>query len=224
MHFYAGRYKIADSLFRRVLEMHRQLYGGRHPLVADDLINLGAVQQDLGYYAEAERLNRQALELNRSYYGEEPSSDGAQPDHPRPGARFAEIYRAVYHNRHYLIGIALSNLAGVYVERKQYVRAEQLYRDALQVFAETLPPGHLNTAIAQIKLGRALVRERRYSEAEGHILAGYGILTKQTNPSVSYLQSARKELVTVYDALHRPEQAKKFQSELTAADTTLRRR
>jgi len=29
-HFYAGHYKIADAMFRRVLDMHRQLYGNRH--------------------------------------------------------------------------------------------------------------------------------------------------------------------------------------------------
>ena len=34
-----------------------------------------------------------------------------------------DIYRAVYNNHHYLIGIALSNLAGVYVGRKDYARA-----------------------------------------------------------------------------------------------------
>jgi hypothetical protein len=37
------------------------LHADRHPLVGGALINPGAVEQDLGYYAEAEELERQAL-------------------------------------------------------------------------------------------------------------------------------------------------------------------
>src|SRR6185312_5174315 len=42
-HFYAGHYAISDSLNQRALLMDRSLYGPRHPNVADDLINLGAI-------------------------------------------------------------------------------------------------------------------------------------------------------------------------------------
>src|ERR1035438_8756932 len=101
-----------------------------------------------------------------------------------------DIYRAVYNNRHYLIGIALSNLAGVYVGRKEYTRAEQFYRDAIQMFAATLPADHMNMGIAQIKLGRALARQSRFGEAEGPLLSGYAILSRQANPSSIHLQNA----------------------------------
>ena len=43
-HFYAGHYGTSEALNERVLGMNRQLYGDRHPLVADTLINLGAIQ------------------------------------------------------------------------------------------------------------------------------------------------------------------------------------
>jgi tetratricopeptide (TPR) repeat protein/predicted Ser/Thr protein kinase len=274
VHFYAGRYTVADSLFRRVLQMHRQLHGDRHPLVADAMINIGAVQQDLGYYSEAEKFERQALEINQAYYGGDhpqmahnltvlartlihqnrfdeavdalekalPIEERAygpvsrqvasalnelgnvamareQYDDAEPRfRRMVDIYRAVYNNHHYLIGIALSNWAGVYMGRKQYARAEQLYQEAIQVFAETLPADHLNMGIAQIKLGRALVREKRFGDAEGHLTSGYAILAKQANPSVGYLQKAREDLVSVYDALKQPEKAKRFQTELAAAN------
>jgi len=125
--------------------------------------------------------------------------------------RMVDIYRAVYNNHHYLIAIALSNLAGVYVGRKEYPRAEQFYRDAIQVFADTLPAGHLNMGIARIKLGRALVRELRFQEAESELLSGYAILSKQANPSSVHLRNARQDLVSVYGALRQPGQAQKFQ-------------
>ena len=40
-HFYAGHYPVSDSLIHRALEMHRTLFGDGHPLVADNLIDLG---------------------------------------------------------------------------------------------------------------------------------------------------------------------------------------
>ena len=37
---------------------------------------------------------------------------------------------------------------------------------------------------------------------------------KQTSPTVKWLQAARQDLVTEYDALNQPEKAKKFRAEL----------
>ena len=100
------------------------------------------------------------------------------------------------------------------MERKQYARAEQSFRDALKIYAETLAPDHLNVAIARIKLGRALIPQQRDADAEAETLAGYGILMKQTSPPATWLQNARKDLVEEYNALHQPEKAAKFQAEL----------
>ena len=68
-HFYTGHYDASESLNQRVLAMDRQLYGDRHPHIADDLINLGAIKYDLGHYPEAERYDRDALDITQSFYG-----------------------------------------------------------------------------------------------------------------------------------------------------------
>ena len=208
-HFYAGHLDISESLNQRALAMDRQLYGERHPNVAEDLINLGAIQTEWGHYAETERYYRQALDIIQSFYGKEhpetasvmtilgrslnaqgrfnEAADmlrealGIQervygPVHPRVASavgelgkvamqqgkldeaeadfrRQADIYRSVYNGKHYYIGSALANLGGVYMERKQYARAERSFRDALQIYSETLPPDHLNVAIATDQTG-----------------------------------------------------------------------
>src|SRR5438034_9898873 len=41
--------------------------------------------------------------------------------------RMADIYRWVYAGKHYYIGIAESNLAEVYVEKKNYKEGERLF-------------------------------------------------------------------------------------------------
>ena len=267
-HFYSGHYAASEALNQQVLAMDRQLYGDRHPHVADDLINLGAIQYDLGHYPEAERFDRQALDITQSFYGQNhPAtasaltilgrtlvSEGNREEaagllkealgieeriygqvHPRVAGtlnelgkisqqqgnldeaeadfqRMADIYRAVYAGKHYYIGIALSNLAGVYVERKDYVGAEKLFLDALQIYSQTLPADHLNVGIARVRLGRALLLDRRFQDAETESREGYEILTRQPSAPERWMQNARTDLVSEYEALHQPEKAAKFRS------------
>ncbi|HTB12276.1 MAG TPA: serine/threonine-protein kinase [Bryobacteraceae bacterium] len=136
--FYAGRYKDADALFRRVLQMHRQLHGDRHPLVADDLINIGAVQLDLGYYSEAEKLERQALEINQSYYGS---------DHPQ-----------MAHN--------LTVLGRTLINEKRFDEAVAVLEKALPIEEQAYGPVSRQVASALNELGNAAMKRLQYDEAE----------------------------------------------------------
>ena len=269
--FYAGHYDICDGLNHRALGMHRQIFGDRHPLVADDLINLGAVQFERAHYVEAEQFYRQALDINQAWYGKDHPETASTlsmlgralvfqkrydeavnlveqalaiqervygPVHPRVAnvlnelgtvalqrdrfdeaenrfRRMQEIYKTAYGERHYLYALASANLASVYLARKDFARAERMFREVVQLYTQALSADHLYTGIGQIKLGRALAGEKRYAEAEEHLQAGYKILLKQTSPSASWLQSARKELVTIYEALNQPEKAAQFREELT---------
>jgi serine/threonine-protein kinase len=129
--------------------------------------------------------------------------------------RMLGIYRTVYGDKHYLIGIATSNLAGAYYGRHQYARAEELYRDAVRRFSDAQGANHMNTGIARMKLGRALLHQRRFAEAQVETLAGYEIMVKQANPAVTFVQNARKDLVAEYDSLKQPDKAARFVAELT---------
>jgi serine/threonine-protein kinase len=128
--------------------------------------------------------------------------------------RAVDIYRAVYGDHHYLVAIALSNLAGISMDKKNYPRAEQLFRDVIRRYAETLPADNVNIAIAHIKLGRTLLRQNRYTDAEPETLAGYEILIRQSSPSTSFTRAARKDLAAEYEALNQPQKAARFRAEL----------
>ena len=270
----AGHYDISKSLYTRLLDMHRTLYGEHHPLVADDLGNMASIQQDLGYYSEAEQFDRQALDITEAYYGKDhpktateltmlgrsleyqnkydesekylqqalaiqekvygpvhPSiadtlnelgNDASMRDHLDEAQaqfqRVVDIYRSIYGDHHYLVAIALSNVGSIHTDKKDFAGAEVIFRDVVRRFTETLGPDNVNTGIAQIKLGRALLRQSKYDEAQAATLAGYDVLIKQSNPQTSFVRAARKDLVADYEALKEPEKAARFRAEMAAAD------
>jgi eukaryotic-like serine/threonine-protein kinase len=273
-HFYAGHYQKSEEINERALAMYKQIYGERHPRVAEILINLGAIQLDTGHYAAAEQYDRQALDIVQAWYGKDnpetatdltilarslvyqkryaEASDLLQQSlvikertfgkvHPSVAStlnelgsvalqqgrydaaeqyftRMADIYRTEYGEQHYLYATALSNLASVYTAQQQWTRAEKLYRQAIPIYVESQSPTHINTGIARIKLGRTLLRQHRYGDAEAETHAGYDILRTQMDPKVSWLVNARKDLVEEYEGLKQPEQAAKFRAEIAAND------
>ncbi len=269
----AGHYDVCNSLYPRILAMRRQIYGERHPLVADTLGSMAAVQSDLGYYTEAERLDRQSLDIVQAYYGsdhpktanrltnlaqaltyqhkfdegvsllnqalaiEEHIYGAAHPalaetlnelgnvasmqdqfdDAREKFQRAADIYRSVYGDHHYLVAIALSNVADTYLHKKDYPRAEELFRDVVRRFQETLPADNVNLGIAHLKLGRTLLRQNRYQDAEAETSAGYEILKKQSSPATSFMHAAQRDLTAEYEGLNQPEKAAQFRAELAEA-------
>jgi eukaryotic-like serine/threonine-protein kinase len=107
-------------------------------------------------------------------------------------------------------------LGSVYLAEHDWVRAEKIFRQVIPLYTETQSAKHVNTGIARTKLGRALLRQRRFTEAETETRAGYDILAPQMDPKVSWLTNARQDLVEEYDALNEPEQAAKFRAEIAA--------
>jgi len=130
----------------------------------------------------------------------------------------------VYGDKHYLVALAISNLAGVYMARADYATAERMYREAVGRFTEAQSPQHVNTGIARIKLGRALLRLKRYADAERESLGGYRILAAQMAPTVTWLKSAREDLVEIYIAIGRPDKAEPFRAEAARVAREAQRR
>ncbi|HTB20034.1 MAG TPA: serine/threonine-protein kinase [Bryobacteraceae bacterium] len=233
--FERGRYEEAERWYRQALEINERWYGHDHPETASTLSMLGRTLVFQKRYDEAVNLVEQALAIQERVYGATHPKvanvlnelgtvalqRGRFEDAAARFSRMVAIYKISYGERHYLYGLALSNLASVYLAQKDYSRAEQMFRQAIQCYAVTLSPTHQFRAIAEIKLGRALTGEKRYAEAESETLAGYNMLLKQTSPTVSWLQSARKDLVTIYDALKQPGKAAQFRTEL--ADTVAKK-
>jgi len=178
--FYTGNYAASDSLNQRVIKMHREIYGGRHPLVAGDLINLSAIQLNLGNYAQAEDFARQALDINRSWYGDV---------HPETAAgltfvgqalvrqdRYDEahevlskalsIQEQIYGKVHPRVATTLSELAAVFMKSGRLDEAEAGFRRAADIYRAAYGDRHYTVAIALSNLASVYLERKAYSRAE----------------------------------------------------------
>lgn len=229
-----GRFAEAEGYYRDGLEILRRFYGPDSFRTASAMTMLGRALLYQERAGEAIPLLEQALTIQERVHG---------PEHPRVASvlndlggaalqqhRFDEaearfrrmlaIYRRVFGDDHYLIGTATSNLASVFTARERHREAEPLYRQAVEIFSRTQSPTHLNTAIARIKLGRSLLRQGQVEQAERESRAGYELLAKQANPAVSWLRSAREDLIEIYRQMGRLEELKRLQQEQEASATS----
>lgn len=180
--FYLGHYDMSEAINHRVLEIERRLYGETHPLVADTIVNLGAIQFERGRYGEAERLQRQALEGIRSWYG---------PDHPRTasaltmvaraivqqGERFGEaaemlrqslaIHERVHGPVHPRVASALNELGIVALRQKDPAEAERRFQRMLEVYRQVYNNKHYYIGIAYSNLAGVAFETGRFTRAEG---------------------------------------------------------
>jgi eukaryotic-like serine/threonine-protein kinase len=227
-----GRYDEAERFLREALTIMRAYYGDDHQETASSMTMLAQTLSYLDRPHDALELLRPALAIRERVYG---------PDHPRVATtlnelgttakatgdlraaedyflRAADIYRRAYGDDHAFVAIALSNYGGALFDGGDDARAEAVFRDVVARFARAVGPDHRDTGIARVKLGRVLIRQRRFAEAETHTRAGYDILTRDSAPAARFLQDARRDLVAIYEGLGRPDQVEHFRAEIARAD------
>jgi serine/threonine-protein kinase len=179
-HYSAGHYDLCKSLYARVLQMHRQIYGERHPLVADDLGSIAAAERDLGYYSEAEGLDRQALDVAQSYYGNEhPKTAGfltALGQSLTYQNKFDEgvaalnqalaIQERVYGPMHPSVAETLNELGNVASMRDQYDEARARFQRAADIYRAVYGDHHYLVAIALSNVADTYMHQKDYARAE----------------------------------------------------------
>jgi serine/threonine-protein kinase len=195
-HFESGHYDAAKSLYDRALQMHRQLFGVRHPSVAVDLLNLANFQQELQYYAEAERLARQALEINRPYYG-----DG----HPQTAYNLTVLGRALHFEKRYddavdvlkqalairervygkvhpSVADTVNELGNVAYMRDQFDEAEAQFRRMIDIYRALYHGRHYVIGVAESNLASVYMDRKQYPRAEQLFREALQIFTETQGP------------------------------------------
>ena len=122
-----------------------------------------------------------------------------------------DLYRASVPN-HFWVAYPLLSLADLHLQTAAYSEAEQRARAALVHLRKTLPDGHLVTAVAESRLGGALIGLHRYDDAELHLLAAYDAM-KKVESRDTYVGETRARLVELYTALERPDRAESYRTD-----------
>ena len=176
----AGHYDICDALYRRLLDMHRRLYGDHHPLVAKDLGNLGSVKEDLGYYSEAEQFDRQALAIAESYYGKDHTDTatyltmlGRSLEYQNkfdPAVETLQqalaIQERVYGHAHPAVAEIINELGNVASMRNNYDEAESRFQQVVEIYRSVYGDHHYLVAIALSNAAYVYVNKKEYARAE----------------------------------------------------------
>jgi hypothetical protein len=100
----------------------------------------------------------------------------------------------------------------VYQAEKQYGKAVRVLEVDIQRFARALGPKDIQTGMAQVRLGRNLLLDKRYAEAAVRSLDGYNILVNQMSPDSAWVAGARHDLAIAYAKLGNRQKATQYAS------------
>lgn len=225
-----GNYVASEAYYRHALTITEAWYGADHPETA---ANLTAIAQQLSYQkrdAEAMALLEQALAIQKHVNGGMSATVGStlnqlgllaynakQYDAARSWFTQAmDQWKATLGDQHPFIAIAYSNLGSVCLDEKDYACAEKNYREAVRRL-DASSKDSLNAVVAHLKLGRSLLRQNRFREAEAEDLPAYQYLVTHVAADNGFLRASRKDLAAIYEGLHRSDQAARYRAELKAS-------
>jgi eukaryotic-like serine/threonine-protein kinase len=180
--FYLGQYAESYSLNQSALELDRQLFGERHPNVAEDLINLGAIEFEWGRYAEAEKYDRQALDIIQAWFGK---------DHPESSS-------------------LMTILGRVLVAEGKLDEADHLLRASLQIQERDYGLWHPRVASTVNELGKVALQQGKLDESEADFRRAAEIWKKAYNGNHYYIGTALANLGNVDMERHHYAQAEAY--------------
>jgi eukaryotic-like serine/threonine-protein kinase len=179
-YFYAGQFDTSVRLTQEAMALHTKLHGPRHPLVADDLVNLGAVQIEKGHYPEAETLYRRALEINESWYGKaHPETAGNLymlgealtlerrfPEAEKELRQALAIRERVYGTNHPRTANVLNELCIIDSMTRKVKEARACYQQVIDIYKAVYHDKHYLIGLAVANLATVNMKDGNYPQAE----------------------------------------------------------
>jgi len=233
VHQLRGNYKEAIGYAQQAYNVDVAWYGNDNPTTASAMTTLAGLLNQEERYSESEALLLHALAIQKKTYGDRSdhvayvlNALGALELYRRNfqkaidyDSQSVEAYRSAVGDGDYRVAVVMGNLASVYGEEKDYPHCEAIMKEVVPRMLKALPADNLNVVFARIRLGRTLMHEKKYSESLAYTLAAYQSLIAQANPTMDYVRGARQDLAIDYEALHQPEQAKKYREELASTSS-----
>lgn len=220
IHLVVGQNNFEEGIpvFREALGLWKKLVGTCHWNVANTARNF-AITLDWAGHDEASRQTfQEAVDVVRCARGPEGHQTGylmvqqseillklGRHDEAlrQAQAGVAIIRNIVPEDGDYTLVEGLTNLGAIHLEMGAVERAEALFREALSLRQRWFGHGTDQGAATKHYLGRALVTQKRYEEAEPFLRESYAVI-KDTPPRGKNLpEHTRRLLIETYTALGR---------------------
>ena len=216
-------YARAEPLYVGAIAAYRRVLGDSHAHTVNAMNGLAELYGNRGDHEQAEKLYTQALDAAR-HNGEEhfrtvESMAGLARIYERQmrSAQAERLFTKVLEIRRRTLGDAhpdtlntLVSLGRVRLQRQQYAEAESAFRDALSGYEKTAPDDW-ERYNCQSLLGASLAGERKHSEAEPLLIAGYeGMIQRQATiveADRAVLDEAARRIVKLYQDWGMPDKA-----------------
>ena len=218
-----GQHEASEAMTRDVLAARRRVLGERHPDVARTLLNLSVVQSRRGNLADARASLDEALERTRASFGEDhlqvaiclrSRGDLLRKQEAWPAAR--DDYRAALELRRRLrpddgdTVFLLFHIAFCEASAGRHAEAEQGYAAATAAGETVFGPDRSQTRSAMLQRVRSLTALGRHEDAERLALDLLERSTRDRGADSDAVRRVREELVAVYEASGRLDEAAKW--------------
>jgi tetratricopeptide (TPR) repeat protein len=177
--FERGRYRQAEPLYERALNIRERTLDPNHPDVAQSLNNLALIYRTLGRHEQAAPLYERALRILEQALG---------PHHP-------------------ILAISLDGLASICSSRGHYEEAEPLYERALGIREKALGPDHPDVATCLNNLAGLFYHRGRCEQAAPLFERALQIRERALGPHHPEVALVLTNLAGLYRAQGRHEQA-----------------
>ncbi len=225
-----GRSSEAEALYRQVIAQRTD--SGAPPLqIATTYSNLGANLRAQSRYGEAIASYEEALRL-REEHGATGDGRAGILRHNLAVAlsqvkRYAEaerhsrvavdLFRDNYGERNAMVAVGLMRLARLVCYLEDAAAARQYFQEAADIQTEVLDPDHWRIAVRRVSYGQCLYESGAYAEAEVEMLAGLRIAEVARGVDSQEAQRARRSLVSLYEAMGRPDDAARYSEPVTGS-------
>jgi len=189
------QYEKAEPLYDKLLEVERRVLGNEHPDTLTSMSNLALLYDRRRKYAQAEPLCIQALEGRRRVLGEEHpatlqsmnnlaglySTQGQYAKAEPIYVKTLELSRRVLGDKNPETLNLMNSLASLYENQGQLAQANLLARELVVLQREQAGVDSLEYAGALVLLGRNLLSQDEYAEAEA-IVRGCLAIRERKDP------------------------------------------
>lgn len=220
---YQGRYILAEKEFRDIVSVQSRVLGVDNPQTLATRQELARVISNLGRYAESEAACREVLDAAQRALGPENVDTltaryylarviGERGRYRETEAAYRDLLdtstRALG-PEHSLTLIVRHNLAVQLNNQGRYVKGEEALKRLLDDWIQISDHDYTNTYVLNIRyeLGRALVGEARYQEADGHFRNLLDDEFRVRGPQHPHALLARREMAVVMAAQGDPASA-----------------